>query len=54
LYSFDAFTGEHLLIGSFENVIVGSGFSGLSVVPEPATLTLLALAGATLFRRRGR
>jgi len=54
LYSFDAFTGEHVLIGSFEDVIVGSGFSGLSVVPEPATLTLLALAGVALLHRKGR
>jgi hypothetical protein len=54
LYSFDALTGEHFFIGSFEDVILGSGFSGLSVVPEPATLTLLALAGAALFRRKGR
>jgi hypothetical protein len=54
LYSFDAFTGEYVLIGSFEDVIVGSGFSGLSVVPEPATLTLLAIAGAALLRRTRR
>lgn len=54
LYSFDALTGEHVLIGSFEDVIVGSGFSGLSVVPEPATLTLLAIAGAALLCRKRR
>jgi len=54
LYSFDAYTGDHVFIGSFENLILGSGFSGLSVVPEPATLTLLALAGAALLRRKER
>jgi hypothetical protein len=54
LYSFNAYTGEHAFIGSFENVILGSGFSGLTVVPEPATLTLLAFAGASLLRRKRR
>ena len=54
LYSFNAYTGEHAFIGSFDNVILGSGFSGLSIVPEPATLTLLALAGAALLRRKRR
>ena len=54
LYSFNAYTGEHAFIGSFDNVILGSGFSGLTVVPEPATLTLLALAGASLLRRKRR
>ncbi len=53
LYSFDAFTGDHFLVGSFEDLILGHGFSGLSAVPEPTTLTLLALAGAALLRRRG-
>lgn len=52
LYSFNAYTGEQAFIGSFDNVILGSGFSGLTVVPEPATLTLLALAGAALLRRK--
>jgi len=52
LYSFDAFTGEHLLIGSFEDLIVGNGFSGLSVVPEPASLVLLVVGAASVLRRR--
>jgi hypothetical protein len=52
LYSFDLFSGEQFLIGSFENRITGSGLSGLAVVPEPATLTLLAAAGLGLLRRR--
>jgi len=54
LYSFNPATGEHFLIGSFEDLILGSGFSGLSVVPEPATLGVLLLAGLGLVRRRAR
>ncbi len=44
LYRFDPFTGEHSLIGSFEDVILGSGFSGLSVVQygSPARGSIVA------------
>jgi hypothetical protein len=52
LYSFNAFTGDHAFIGSFEDVILSSGFSGLTVVPEPATLALFALGAAALLLRR--
>ncbi len=52
LYFFDAITGDHAFIGSFENLILGSGFSGLTVVPEPTTLILLTLAGVSLLRRK--
>jgi|CXWL01.1.fsa_nt_gi hypothetical protein len=52
LYSFDPFTGDQILIASFENQILANGFSGLSFVPEPATLALLSLGGIALLRRR--
>jgi len=52
LYSFDALTGEHFFIGSFEDLIVGTGFSGLSVVPEPATLVLLVMGVASVLGRK--
>ncbi len=52
LFSFDPLTGEHFFVGSFEDFILGSGFSGLSVVPEPASLTLLGLACLCLGLRR--
>ncbi|MBI1825529.1 MAG: hypothetical protein HY287_10240 [Planctomycetes bacterium] len=45
LYRFDPFTGEQFLIGSFENQIKGAGFSGLTFVPEPATVVFLAVGG---------
>lgn len=41
LYSFDLFTGDHVLIGSFSPTITGDGIGGLAV-PEPSTLVLLA------------
>ena len=44
-YPFDPLTGEHGFIGSFEDMILGSGFPGLSIVPEATTLTLAGLAG---------
>ncbi len=52
LYSFDPFTGDHVFIASYENQILANGFSGLAFVPEPATLTMLALGGLALLRRR--
>ncbi len=52
LYSFDPFTGDQIFIASFENQILANGFSGLSFVPEPATLALLSLGGIALLRRR--
>lgn len=54
LYAFDAFTGEHTLVGNFEGTIVGSGLAGLSVVPEPASLLLLAAGSVTLLVRSSR
>jgi len=54
LYSFDVLNGTHLLIGDFANSIGGTGFSGLSIVPEPATLGLFALGAAALLLRRRR
>jgi hypothetical protein len=51
LYSFDPFTGDQVFIASFENQIVGRGISGLTFVPEPATLTLLCVGGFALLRR---
>jgi hypothetical protein len=52
LYAFSATTGEQELIGSFQGVIGGSGFSGLSIVPEPGALALLGVGGLSLLRRR--
>jgi hypothetical protein len=52
LYSFDPLTGEHFFIGSFDNVILGSGFSGLAIVPEPGSLALLVIAGIPLLVHR--
>jgi hypothetical protein len=52
LYAFSAATGDQTLVGSFETVIEGSGFSGLSIVPEPGVLTLLGLGCLSLLRRR--
>ena len=52
LYSFDPLSGEQFFIGTFEDTSTGTGLSGLAVVPEPATLTLLAAAGLGLLHRR--
>ncbi len=52
LYSFDPFTGDQVFIANYENQIFGSGFSGLTFVPEPATLALLSVGGIALLRRR--
>lgn len=51
LYSFDLYTGDQLFIGDFDATITGSGFSGLSVIPEPATLILLAVGCIGLLRQ---
>jgi hypothetical protein len=53
LYSFDLFTGQQSFIGSFDGIVTGTGFAGVSIIPEPATLTLLVIgAFAGAFRRR--
>lgn len=52
LYSFDPFTGDHFLIANYEDQILGTGFSGLTIIPEPGTLALLVLGGIALARRR--
>jgi hypothetical protein len=52
LYSFDPFTGAQFLIADYGNQFVGRGLSGLTFVPEPATLTLLCIGGMALLRRR--
>lgn len=52
LFSFDPLTGEHAFVGSFEDIILGTGLSGLTIVPEPGTLVLLGLACVAAFLRR--
>lgn len=52
LYSFDPFTGDQVLIANYQDVVTGSGFSGLTFVPEPASLALLAVGSLSLLRRR--
>lgn len=54
LYSFDLFTGEQFFIADYEDQMFGSGFSGLTFIPEPATLGLLAFGGLAMLRRRVR
>jgi hypothetical protein len=55
LYSFNLNSGAHALIGSFAPTVAGVGISGLAlVVPEPASMTLAALAIVPLFVRRRR
>ena len=41
LYSFNLFTGDHTLIGSFVGTITGTGIGGLAVIPEPMTIALV-------------
>ena len=53
LYAFDPSTGDHTEVGGFEDTIVsGTGFSGLAIIPEPASLVLLLLGGLVAVRRR--
>lgn len=50
LWSFDMFTGQQTLVGSFAPTITGVGISGLAAraVPEPGTLSLLGFGTACL------
>ncbi|UCE58584.1 MAG: PEP-CTERM sorting domain-containing protein [Phycisphaerales bacterium] len=54
LYSFDPYTGDYGYVGNFNLPPDGSleGISGLAVIPEPASLALLAFGGMALLRRR--
>ena len=52
LYRFDLATGASELVGNFGGTITGRGLSGLAIVPEPASLALLAFGGIVLLRRR--
>lgn len=53
LYAFDLFSGQHQLLGSFDGTITtGNGISGLAIVPEPASLLLVAAGGLVFLRRR--
>ena len=57
LYSFDPFTGEVLeFVGNFNLPTSGTqeGIGGLALVPEPASMAILALGTLALVRRRSR
>lgn len=57
LYTFDPKTGTHELIGPFtvdSEPLGGNGIAGLAVIPEPATLLLLAVGSVSLMARRRR
>jgi hypothetical protein len=55
LYSLNLNSGAHTLIGSFAPTIAGVGISGLAlVIPEPASVSLAALAIVPFFVRRRR
>jgi Sulfatase-modifying factor enzyme 1 len=55
LYSFNLNSGAHALIGNFAPTIAGIGISGLAlVVPEPASVTLAALAIVVALSLRNR
>jgi len=51
LYSLDLFSGETFLVGSFDGIIEGFGFSGLAI-PEPATFLFLLIGAGAVVRRR--
>lgn len=54
LWRFDPFTGEHFLVGDFDEVISGTGLSGLTIVPEPGSLALLLVVSAAAICNRRR
>jgi hypothetical protein len=54
LYQFDMFTGAQTLIGTLSPALTGSGLGGLaqlSVIPSPASITLLLTPAALLILR---
>lgn len=52
LYRVDPVTTDLELIGTFGPTVNGIGISGLAVIPEPATISLLALGGLALLCTR--
>ena len=57
LFTFDPKSGTHEVVGTFTvggEPLPGTGIAGLAIIPEPATILLLAVGCAGLLNRRRR